>query len=287
MVLGATGGIGRAFAEALAAKGHELLVVARNRGRLEELAKQLNATYRVAVEILTADLAREGDLRGVEDRVRGDASLQLMVNSAGLASWGRFSDLDLDREIDLIRVNVIAGVRLTKAALSSMLPRRRGAIVNVASLAGYIPLPFCATYGGAKVFLISFTEALHEELRGTGVRIQVVCPGFTRTEMFARSGADVAKMPSFIWERPETIARSSLAALRRDRPVCIPDIRARMLSLLFRLMPRRVVRRGAARLFGDFETYRLESHASSSGGHRNATTVRSPVSEGRTPRGRR
>lgn len=261
MVLGATGGIGRAFAERLAAGGRPLLVVARNRDRLEDLARRLTATYRVAVETLAADLADEKGLRSVEDGIRGDASLQLLVNSAGIASWGRFADLDLERELDVIRVNVIAGVRLTRAALSVMLPRRSGAIVNVASLGGYIPLPFCATYGGTKAYLVSFTEALYEELRGSGVRIQVVCPGFTRTEMFARAGADVTKMPSYIWVSPETIARHSLATLRRDRPVCIPGLRVRMFWLLCRLRARSALRRRAGEFFGNFETYRLEERA--------------------------
>jgi short-subunit dehydrogenase len=274
VVIGATGGIGRAFVEQLAAKGHELLLVARNRDRLEELAKHLRATYRVAVEVLAADLADETSLRSVEDRIRQDASLEVLVNSAGIASWGRFFELDLERETDVIRINVIAGVRLTRAALATMLPRRRGGIVNVASLYGYTPIPFCANYGATKAYLISFTEALYEELRGTGVRIQVVCPGFTRTDLLSRAGVDVTKLPSFIWGQPEMIARNSLAALRRGRSVCIPGIRFRMHRLLLRLMPRSAVRRWTARGSGNFKGYRLENHASSGGGQRDATTIK-------------
>ena len=257
-MLGATGGIGRAFADQLAERGHDLVVIARNRPRLEELARELRGKHGHSVEVLAADLALDADLQRVEARVREDAGLQLLVNSAGIASWGRFWELDVDAELDLVRVNVMASVRLTKAALASMLPRRQGAIVTVASLAGYVMLPFCATYGGTKAFLISFTEALYEELRGTGVRVQVVCPGFTRTEMFARSGANTDKMPSFIWVTPETIARSSLDALRHDRPVCIPGARFRALSVLFRLTPRRIVRRMTSRIFGNFDAYRLD-----------------------------
>jgi short-subunit dehydrogenase len=286
VVLGATGGIGRAFVEQLAAGGHELVIVARNRHRLEELAQQVRARHGGAVEVLAADLAVDADLRRVEDRLREDAGLQLLVNAAGLASWGRFWELDVERELDIIRVNVIAGMRLTKAALATMLPRRQGAIVNVASLAGYMMLPFCATYGGTKAYLVSFTEALYEELRGTGVRIQVVCPGFTQTDMFTRSGANTAKMPGFIWGRPETIARSSLAALHRDRPVCIPDIRFRVLAVLLRLTPRSVVRRLTSRLFGNFNIYRLDGPDSSSGEPRGPTAVPSPTAkEAPGPRG--
>jgi len=285
MVLGATGGIGRAFVEQLAAGGRELLVVARNRERLEELARQIHATHGVVVEALAADLTLDVDLRRVEERIRGDARLELLVNAAGLASWGRFWELDMERELDIVRVNVIAAVRLTKAALSTMLPRRQGAIVNVASLAGYVMLPFCATYGGTKAYLISFTEALHEELRGTGVRIQVVCPGFTQTDMFIHAGANTAKMPSFIWVRPETIARSSLAALHRDRAVCIPDVRFRVLSVLLRLTPRSVLGRVTGRLFGDFTTYRLDDHDPPSGEPRDAAAIPPPAAKG-TPQTR-
>jgi short-subunit dehydrogenase len=264
MVVGASGGIGQGFADQLAARGHELILVARDRDRLDELAARLRATHRVTVDVVAADLAREESLRALEERIRADAELELLVNAAGIASWGRFADLDVERELDVIRVNVLAVVRLTRAALDTMLPRRRGAIVTVASLGGYIPLPFCATYGGTKAYLVNFTEALYEELRGSGVRIQVVCPGFTRTEMFARSGADAARMPSYIWAEPDTIARSSLAALRRDRPVCIPGARLRIFSMLVPFLSRAELRRRAGKFFGNFETYRLKTPAESS-----------------------
>lgn len=262
MVLGATGGIGRAYTEQLAALGQDLLLVGRNRQRLDEFAAGLRAAHRVDVATLAADLGQEEGLQAIESRLREDPRLHLLVNAAGLASWGRFTDLDWQREMDLIRVNVIATVRLTRAALSCMLPRGRGGIINVASLAGFSPLPFCATYGGTKAYLISFTQAVYEEIRGSGVRLQVACPGFTKTEMFERSGADAKKLPSFIWIRAETIANSSLEALRRDRAVCIPGLGFRLLGLLMRVAPQEGVRRRTAQFFGKFDTYRLEDSPS-------------------------
>jgi short-subunit dehydrogenase len=258
LITGGTGGIGAAFARQLAGEGYALVLVAQTPSHLEQLAQQLGEAYGVEVEWLAADLSREDSLRRVEDRVAGDATLTLLINSAGSAPWGRFAELDLQRQEDAIRLNVLAPVRLTRAAVTGMIERGQGAIINVCSLSGYIPLPFCAVYGGTKAYLASFTEALHEELRGTGVKVQALCPGFTRTGLFAREGADANKIPSFAWVSAETVVRSSLAALRRDRPVCVPGLRFRLLAFLLPLMPRSLVRRSVAALFGRFDTLRLQ-----------------------------
>ena len=257
LITGGTGGIGAAFARQLAGEGYAILLVARTLSRLEQLARDLRETYGAEVEILAADLSRTESLRVVEDRAAKDSMLTLLVNCAGSAPWGRFAELDVQRQEETIRLNVQAPVRLTRAALTGMIERGRGAIINVSSLSAYIPLPFCATYGGTKAFLASFTEALYEELRGTGVKVQALCPGFTRTELFEREGADVSKIPSFAWVSPETVVRSSLAALRRNRAVCIPGLRFRLLALLMRLTPRSHVRRQVAAQFGKFDALRL------------------------------
>ena len=263
LITGGSGGIGGEFARQLAGQGYALLLVARNRDRLEQLARELRETCGAEVEILAADLSRSDSLRIVEDRIAGDSALTLLVNCAGSAPWGRFTELDIQRQEETIRLNVLAPVRLTRAALTGMLERGRGAIVNVSSLAAFISLPFCATYGGTKAYLASFSEALHEELRGTGVKVQALCPGFTRTELFAREGADLSKIPSYAWVSPETVVRSSLAALRRNRAICVPGFRFRLLALLLRLVPRSHVRRRVAAQFGRFDTLRLEEEPSS------------------------
>lgn len=230
---------------------------------MEQLARELRASYGVEVEVLVADLSREDALRTVEDRIAGDPTLTLLVNCAGSAPWGRFAQLDLKRQDETIRLNVLAPVRLTRAAVTGMIERGRGAIINVASLSAYMAMPFCAVYGGTKAYLASFTEALHEELRGTGVKVQALCPGFTRTGLFAREGADVNKIPSLAWISAEKVVRSSLAALRRDRAICVPGFRFRLLALLLRLVPRSHVRRRVAALFGRFEALRLADDSSS------------------------
>ncbi len=263
LITGGTGGIGAAFARQLASEGHSLTLVARTKNHLEQLARDLRAAYGVEVEVLTADLSREESLRIVEERITSDPTLTLLVNCAGSAPWGRFAELDLKRQEETIRLNVLAPVRLTRAAVAGMIQRGRGAVVNVSSLSAYMALPFCAIYGGTKAFLASFTEALHEELRGTGVKVQALCPGFTRTGLFAREGADMEKIPSLAWLSAETVARSSLAALRRGRAICVPGLRFRLLALLLRLVPRSHVRRRVAALFGRFDTLRIEEGPSS------------------------
>lgn len=262
VLTGATGGIGGAFARELAAQGYALLLVGRNEGRLEKMARDLHHEHGVEVETLAADLTQEDAVRMLEDRITSDPQLTLLVNCAGAAPWGRVDQIDCRRQEDAVRLNVLAPLRLTRAAVKKMVERKSGGIINVSSLAGFMALPYCATYGGTKAFLISFTEALHEELRGTGVHVQALCPGFVLTELFAREGADMEKLksevPSFVWVSPETVARGSLAALRRNRAIVTPSIRHRFLGVMLRLLPRKHLRRGAADQFGKFNDFRRE-----------------------------
>ncbi len=181
LVTGASAGIGAAFAEALAREQYDLVLVARRADRLEELAKRLRDARGVAIEVLAADLTDGAGLARVVARVE-EGPPDLLVNNAGHGSFGNFAELDIDREVGEIQLNVVALVRLTRAALPGMIRRGHGAIINVSSMAGFQPMPFNATYGATKAFVNSFTEALHEELRGTGVRVQALCPGFTRTD---------------------------------------------------------------------------------------------------------
>ena len=181
LVTGASSGIGEAYARLLAAKGHDLVVVARNEEKLRSLEKEL----RVSVEVLPADLADAGELALVEKRAA--EGVDLLVNNAGFGTTGRFHELPLDKEDEEIRLNVTAVMRLSHAALPSMLAKGSGGIINVSSIAGFQPAPGNATYCGTKAFVTSFTQALAEEVRGTGVRVQVVAPGATKTEWQMRA----------------------------------------------------------------------------------------------------
>lgn len=243
VVTGASVGIGAAFAERLARDRHDLVVVARDRHRLEALAQRLHKKHGVNVDVLVADLTRPAELRQVEERVAAERRLALLVNNAGFGTMGRFAALDPDREEDEIRLNVVALVRLTRAALPGMIARDHGAIINVSSLAAFQPAPFNATYGATKAFVNSFTEGLHEELRGSGVRVQALCPGFTRTEFQKRAGVDTSNVPAVAWMTPEAVVDASVAALQRGDVICIPGLINRAMAALVGTTPRSVIRR--------------------------------------------
>jgi hypothetical protein len=242
VVTGASTGLGRSFAERLARDQYDLVLVARDAARLEELAARLAAEQPISARSLPADLTERAGLARVERELR-ERTPDLLVNNAGFGTVGRFAELDLDAEEREVRLNVLALVRLTHAALAPMVERGNGAVVNVSSLAGESPAPYTATYAATKAFVTSFTEALSEELRGTGVRVQALLPGFTRTEFQERAGIDPATIPGIAWMEPGAVVDASLAALERGQVTCIPGLGNRVLAPLQRLLPRSLVRR--------------------------------------------
>jgi short-subunit dehydrogenase len=242
-VTGASAGIGRVFAERLASKGWALRLVARRRTRLEELATRLRKQHGVRVDVLPADLTDPRGLAAVEGALERDRSLELLVNDAGMGDFGRFVERNRAREDAEVRLNVLAVTRLTHAALPGLIRRGRGAVINVSSLAAFSPCPYFASYGATKAFVNSFTEALHEELRGTGVRVQALCPGLTHTEIFEQAGADASDLPEFLWMEPEAVVDESLAALERGVVVCVPGIGNRAISTVTQFLPAELARR--------------------------------------------
>ena len=223
LVTGASAGIGRAFAYALADRGHDLVLVARDTARLEALAKEINAAYGATCEVLTADLSDPVALGTVEARLADPARpVDLLVNNAGFGTAGKFTSLPIEREEQEIQLNVLALVRLCHAALGPQIERGRGGVINVASIAGYQPTPGNATYGATKAFVSSFSQALHEELKGTGARCMVLSPGFTRTEFQARAGIDSSDVPGFLWQEAATVVDHALRAYDKGRAVCVP-----------------------------------------------------------------
>jgi short-subunit dehydrogenase len=230
LVTGASAGIGQSFAEQLAGSGHDLIVVARRRDRLEALAERLGATHKTEVEVLAADLSTTGGIDAVAARA-ADAPLALVVNNAGFGGYGPFVELDPKVADDLISVHIRAVVHITRAALPGMVRRGHGGIVNVASLLALSgtaapgnDIPFRAVYGGAKAFLLAFTELLAAELADTKVRVRVqVClPGIVKTEFHEVQWIDASRIP--VGMSPDDVARGSLAALARNEVVCIPAL---------------------------------------------------------------
>ena len=252
LVTGASSGIGDAFARLLAKKGYDLVVVARDQERLEKLAADLP----VDVEVIVADLADADQRAKVEARLRdGDAGasggpkpIDVLVNNAGFGTTGRFHQLDVERETREIELNVVALMRLTHAALEGMVGRRRGGIVNVSSIAGFQPTPGTATYGGTKAFVTSFSEALHEELRGTGVTVTCLAPGATRTNFQTTAEYGTSHVPDFMWQTAEEVAAEAIAALERNHALVVTGWPNKLLAAATHLAPRALVRRIAAQV---------------------------------------
>lgn len=246
LVTGASSGIGRAFAEVLASEGHDLVVVARDTARLETLVKEVREHHDARAEILAADLVDRDQLATVEARLADrDRPVELLVNNAGFGTYGSFWTLPVEVEEREVCLNVLALMRLTHAALGPMVERRHGGVINVSSIAGHQPTPTDATYGATKAFVTSFSQALHEELRGTGVRCMVVCPGFTRTEFQERAGYDAGNVPRFMWQQPHQVVAAALKAYQRGRAVCVPGALNRATAGLSQVVPDAVTRRAA------------------------------------------
>ncbi len=248
LVTGASSGIGASTARLLASAGTDLVMVARSAGRLEEKAAQLRDEHKIGVESLPADLTKPDELAAVEARLADPARpVELLVNNAGIGASGEFDQLGVDSAERLIRLNILALVRLTHAALPGMLGRGHGGILNVSSMAGFVPSPRVTTYAATKAFVTSFSESLHVEVRRRGVHVTALCPGFTRTEFHA-DRTDVSGLPSFAWLDSAEVARAGLEAVAAGRALSVPGVQYKTAAQLTRIAPRVLVRAAMARL---------------------------------------
>ena len=228
LITGASSGIGAAFCRQLAARGYDLVLVARRRERLEALAEEVRASSEAASEILVADLVKQEGLDAVRSRLeKGD--VELLINNAGFPGYRPFVDLDPDVADDLLRVHVRVPTLLTRSALPHMVRRNRGAIINVASLlslSGTIPanpMPYRAVYAGAKSYQLTFTQALAGELKNSGVQLQVLLPGVVDTEFHDQLNIDRSRLSSMAM-KPDEVVTASLAALDRGELICAPGL---------------------------------------------------------------
>jgi hypothetical protein len=243
LITGATAGIGLAFAEVLAQEGTDLVLVARDRARLAELADRLARSHGVTADVLGADLATDEGCHSVMGRLADpDSPVDLLVNNAGFGLNEPFVGGDLAEEERLLDVLVRATMRLTHAALPGMLDRGAGRIINVSSVAGWVPL---STYSAAKAWVTVFTEGLAGELAGTGVTVTAVCPGFTRTEFHDRAGMEIGVVPGWAWLDSRRVAEEGLRDSRAGRTISVPSKRYGSLSLAMQYLPRPVLRRAA------------------------------------------
>jgi len=242
LVTGATSGIGAAFARRLAADGYDLVLVARDAQRLADAGGDLTARHGVAVETLTADLSTDAGTAEVEARLRDPARpVDLLVNNAGTTLNTPFVRSSADEEARLLRLNVHAVMRLTLAVLPGMVERGHGAVINVSSVAGFAAVMSGSTYSASKAWVTNFSESINRSVRGKGVRVMALCPGYTRTEFHRRAGINMSRTPGWLWLEADDVVRDGLRDLGRGRTVSVPGWVYKVAVFGLRHAPRRLM----------------------------------------------
>ncbi|MGW4545149.1 SDR family NAD(P)-dependent oxidoreductase [Streptomyces violaceorubidus] len=236
LITGSTAGLGAAFARRLAADGHDLVLVARDTKRLREQATELHDRHGIEAEVLTADLSTDAGIDAVAARL-GDRRnpVDLLINNAGFGNKGRFLDVPMADELTMLKVHCEAVLRLTSAAVEAMRERGRGGVVNVASVAAFVPR---GTYGASKAWVVQFTQGVAKDLAGSGVRLMALAPGFVRTEFHERAGMGTDNIPNWMWLDADKVVAAALADLSRGKSVSIPDPRYKALMGAAKLVPR-------------------------------------------------
>ena len=223
LITGASTGIGAVYAKRLAARGHNLVLVARDAARLQALASELQGTG-VKAEILPADLTRREDRAKVEQRLEADAAITMLVNNAGIAVSGPLANNDPDALERMLELNVTAPTRLAAAAARAFSARKKGTIINIASVLALAPERFNGVYDATKAFLLSLSQAMQNELAATGVRVQAVLPGATRTEIWGKMGADIDSVPASMLMGVDEMVDAALKGLDLGELVTIPSL---------------------------------------------------------------
>jgi short-subunit dehydrogenase len=239
LVTGATSGIGAAFANSLAEQGFDLILHGRRQEKLAERARDLERTHNISARIIIAELSEADDIKKIEEHIQSLDRLDMLINNAGYWTPGFFWEQSPDSLEGMIRVHVVAPVRFIRVALPGMLERHRGDIINVSSVGAYFNMTTVENYGATKAYLVNFTESLHVSLMGTGIRVQVLAPGFTVTEFHSRLGADLSKAQRR-WMRPEQVVDISLKALEKGQVVCIPGVKNVLIAKCAGALPRRL-----------------------------------------------
>jgi short-subunit dehydrogenase len=241
LVTGPTAGIGHSFAQQLAARGYDLVLVARDEERLEKTAADLRATHGVEVEVLSADLTDRADLARVEARVADAARpVDLLVNNAGFGLKGRFLDNSADAETAMLEVLVVAVMRLSHAALRAMSDRGAGGIINVSSVAAFLPR---GSYSAAKAWVNSFSEWAANEYRPRGITVLALCPGFTKTEFHERMDVSRGSAPGFMWLDADRLVSAALSDFDKGKVISVPSPQYKAIATVSRLVPNNLLQR--------------------------------------------
>jgi uncharacterized protein len=243
LVTGASSGIGSEVARQLASRGHTVVLVARREERLQTLATELRSDHGVEVDVIACDLGEEAGRDRLQEELRsGGRSVEVLVNNAGFGHQADFARSSRDRMLEMVRLNVEAVVDLTSRFLEPMVERGRGAVINVASTGAFQPLPGSAVYGASKAFVLSFSEALRTELRGSGVSVTAVCPGPVPTEFMevAEIPGVEDRTPGIVWTSAETVAKQAVEGAEHDKRVVVPGLLNRAGALVGQHSPRAV-----------------------------------------------
>ncbi|WP_394790777.1 SDR family NAD(P)-dependent oxidoreductase [Rhodoferax sp.] len=224
LITGASSGIGAVYADRLAQRGYDLILVARDQARLEALAERLRAEAGVQVEVLPAALTVKADVARIEQRLRSDASITLLLNNAGVASKGSLVESDIDSVDEMVQLNVVTLTRLAAAALAGFVPRGKGILVNIGSVVALVPETFNASYSATKAYVLSLSQSLHAEASPSGVQVQAVLPGATRTEIWDRAGFGLANLPSEILMDTADMVDAALVGMDRRELITIPSL---------------------------------------------------------------
>jgi len=224
LITGASSGIGAVYADRLARRGYDLILVARNRERLVQLASRLTTATGRSIEVVAADLGNRSDVRHIEEILRTDSSITMLVNNAGIGGAAPLLDSDVDKMESMIELNVIALTRLTYAIAPKFVERGQGTIVNISSIVAVAPEILNGVYGGTKAFVLAFNQSLNHELGAKGVRVQAVLPGATRTEFWDVAGMPVENLPSTIVMSVEDLVDSALAGLDLGELATVPSL---------------------------------------------------------------
>lgn len=245
VITGASAGIGAMFARKLAARGHDLLLIARREDRLRSLASELADAHHIRADFMTADLAAERDLENVAQHIQSSPNLGIVVNNAGFGIHGLFFESDVEGQASMHRVHVMATMRLTHAALVNLVARGSGGVINVASVAGFAPAHGSVSYNSTKAWMINFTEGVAIELAGMGskVRVEALCPGFTLSEFHDVVGMDRSGVPKSLWMTADFVVEESLKGLDQGKVVVIPGWRYKLVVTGMKLLPAGLLRR--------------------------------------------
>ena len=249
LVTGASSGIGRELAKCFAADGCQMILVSRKTEELEAVAAELRTTFKIQAQVFACDLAEpEAPARLVARMAKAGIQVDVLVNNAGFGAQGKFFELDLKRQLDMIQVNVTALLHLTGLLLPDIVKRGRGGILNVASTAAFQPGPGMAVYYATKAFVLSFSEAIAEELAGTGITVSALCPGPTTTNFGKAAGGKFRPIAHKVAMTAESVARIGHRAYRDGKVVAVTGVRNKVVPLLVRMAPRATVRKIARRL---------------------------------------